>query len=413
MITDSRIQRQIAIASDITSRVEASVIDERLPADAMLAGIFRDHAGFGSRDRRHYSHMVFAYFRWRGWVRKLAGQIEQQLAWAAFIDPVTLAEIKDIWRHIPGIDHELAAKLGLFETSHPDLSIDDLMPTWLPANLIDVNLRKEFIVAAARRPPTWLNVEPPQATSFSRVLGDLEIKHAIDARIAGAIAVQPPFTIDRLKPVWRYPVHVQDLASQAVIAICNARPGENWWDACAGSGGKTIALARAVGANGSVLATDTRATILQNLRKRAAEHPNLPIRAKEMDTAQESPKAQFDGVLVDAPCSGLGTWSRNPDARWRTGPEAVEKSAQAQSAILDSAARCVRPGGTLVYSVCTLTPAETTDMTRSFLAQHPEFAPAEFAHPLIAGQQVTALQIHPHDGPCDGMFIAVFSKRSF
>src|SRR5690606_3438216 len=121
----------------------------------------------------------------------------------------------------------------------------------------------------------------------------------------------------RLERAWGRPIQVQDLASQMVVKVCGARTGERWWDTCSGSGGKALGLAETAH---RVLATDTRASILRNLEQRARAHGVYDrIACRVMDVARDQPGDQhFDGVLVDAPCSGLGTWPRNPDARWRT-----------------------------------------------------------------------------------------------
>jgi 16S rRNA (cytosine967-C5)-methyltransferase len=111
-------------------------------------------------------------------------------------------------------------------------------------------------------------------------------------------------------------------------------------------------------------------------------------------------------VLVDAPCSGIGTWNRNPDMRWRTAAADVAAKAAVQREVLARAARGVRPGGVLVYAVCTVTAAETTDVAGGFGRSHPDFAAEPVAHPLTGERQVGVFWIWPWDGPCDGMFCA-------
>jgi 16S rRNA (cytosine967-C5)-methyltransferase len=133
------------------------------------------------------------------------------------------------------------------------------------------------------------------------------------------------------------------------------------------------------------------------------------VRARAHDATRplRDGEADFDGVLVDAPCSGLGTWGRNPDARWRSGPDAVAGAARRQRALLAAAARAVRPGGRLVYSVCTLTGAETAQIADAFAGAHAGFAPDPFPPPL-GGDAPPADRcgIGPWEGPCAGMFIA-------
>ncbi|MCA1809742.1 MAG: RsmB/NOP family class I SAM-dependent RNA methyltransferase, partial [Lentisphaerae bacterium] len=202
---------------------------------------------------------------------------------------------------------------------------------------------------------------------------------------------------------------IQDLASQAVGLICAPRPGEFWWDVCAGSGGKALHLADLMQGAGTVLATDTRSGALATLQKRLRKHASLKVRSRLAGTAR-APKAGFDGVLVDAPCSGLGTWHRNPDARWRTEREQVISQALAQKQLLDDAAGKVRAGGRLVYAVCTLTKAETVDVLDDFLEHHKEFKPCPGAHPLTGEQSDGRFWIWPWQGKCNGMFIAALQR---
>jgi 16S rRNA (cytosine967-C5)-methyltransferase len=116
--------------------------------------------------------------------------------------------------------------------------------------------------------------------------------------------------------------------------------------------------------------------------------------------------ASFDGVLVDAPCSALGTWRRNPDARWTLDRQAIPRLAELQAQLLRAAAAGVKPGGTLVYSVCTLTPAETTGVVRPFLAERPEFQLDPFPHPLSGAPTDGTMLIWPQESDNDAMFVA-------
>ena len=207
-------------------------------------------------------------------------------------------------------------------------------------------------------------------------------------------------------------VEIQDLASQVVGLVCAPRPAEYWWDACCGSGGKTLHLADLMGGKGRILATDVRPGMLEGLSRRLHEAHIPGIEVRQWDGLKDAPPhAQFHGVLVDAPCSGLGTWHRNPDARWRTTRAEVERLAGVQLALLKAAASKVRPGGTLVYATCTLTRLENDEAIDQFLAAMPEFAPADFANPLDGTMCPGRLWILPSETPCNGMFIARCVRR--
>jgi 16S rRNA (cytosine967-C5)-methyltransferase len=207
-------------------------------------------------------------------------------------------------------------------------------------------------------------------------------------------------------------LEVQDVASQAVGLVCDPDPGERWWDACAGAGGKALHLAGLMGGKGLVVATDVNAARLKEAVRRARRSPFRNLTTKEWDGRHVAGKARsFDGVLVDAPCSAIGTWRRNPDARWTTDRQAIPRLAELQAGILHAAAPGVKPGGTLVYSVCTLTSPETTGVVRTFLEGHPEFQLDPFPHPFTGSATDGTLQIWPQDGDCDAMFIARMIRK--
>lgn len=169
---------------------------------------------------------------------------------------------------------------------------------------------------------------------------------------------------------------VQDEASQLVVGLLDPRPGERALDVCAAPGGKTGAIAERVGEAGSVLALDRHERRLDLARRTARRlgHENVLCRPADASRplAEVAPPG-FDRVLVDAPCSGLGTLRRNPDARWRVRPGDPARLVEAQRAILRNAAAALGPSGLLVYSTCTMLPEENEEVVESFLAEHPDF----------------------------------------
>jgi len=277
--------------------------------------------------------------------------------------------------------------------------IDDLVPTWFREVLYkpDIHLRK-CIEAFQKRPPTWLRV-----TNQSSRPTPLAKPHPT---IPGAWSVtgSPPLSDPH--------VEIQDIASQSVGLICDPKAGESWWDVCAGSGGKSLHLADLMANKGSIVATDIRESALVELRRRATRAGVRIIKPTPVSPPKEgnfeiSPPSEgwrsrggFDGILVDAPCSGLGTWSRNPDARWRTSADDVRNRAEVQAEILRESAKIVRAGGRLVYSVCTITGLETMDVINAFLHDRKDFALDTPPH-----------WIWPWEGPCDGMFVARMVSR--
>jgi 16S rRNA (cytosine967-C5)-methyltransferase len=164
---------------------------------------------------------------------------------------------------------------------------------------------------------------------------------------------------------------------------------------------------------GLIWASDRAVWRLDRLKQRAARAQCFNHRRVEWDGGAKPPtKTVFDGVLLDAPCSGIGTWGRNPHARWTASANDVKELAAIQKSLLDHVAPSVKPGGRLVYAVCTLSPSETTAIADWFTANHPEFEPHEFANPFDLKADPTAqLTLWPQQTQGNGMFIAVWERR--
>ncbi|MCH7645224.1 MAG: 16S rRNA (cytosine(967)-C(5))-methyltransferase RsmB [Myxococcales bacterium] len=212
---------------------------------------------------------------------------------------------------------------------------------------------------------------------------------------------------------------VQDEASQLVVALLDPQPGERVLDLCAAPGGKTTAIAERVGPSGSVIAVD-RNTRRLDLVQRAVRRLGLKgIRTVARDAtrslAELAPEGGFDRILVDAPCSGLGTLRRNPDAKWRVRPGDPARLAEVQRALVGNAAAVLRSGGTLVYSSCTVLAEENEEIARHFLRGSRDFAPiSKDALPnevKILADSDGFLRTFPHIHDTDGFFAARFERR--
>jgi 16S rRNA (cytosine967-C5)-methyltransferase len=229
--------------------------------------------------------------------------------------------------------------------------------------------------------------------------------------VRSAIAVSRGINLRALPASIRNRIEIQDLASQVTSIVCEPKAGQHWWDACAGSGGKALHLATQIGNSGSILATDIRPTILGSLDRRLAETGIRTIKSAVWDGAQDAPPAgPFDGILLDAPCSGMGTWHRNPDARWRLKESRVTELSALQSHLLKSCAGQLKNGGILVYATCTLPSLENESVISSFLKTEPSFQLTPFINPLTGGTCNGTLLINPWDGPCNGMYIAKLKR---
>jgi len=314
----------------------------------------------------------------------------------------------------------------------PDLASDPLghlthalsLPGWLAARWLEL-LGPEEAAALARAsnaiPPLVVRANPLRG-SREALLAELRERFpdAAACRFAssgivlgrrGNPALDPAFLAGRMT--------VQDEAAQLVVALLDPQPGERVLDTCAAPGGKATAIAERVGPTGSVLALDRHERRLDLVSRHARRLGLAGLRCAVRDASRPlagvASEGPFDRVLVDAPCSGLGTLRRNPDARWRIRPGDPARLAEAQLGILRHAAAVLRPGGVLVYSTCTLLPEENEAIVSAFLAETPGFtrsaaasAPEE-ARPLVGPDG--CLRSFPHRHDTDGFFAARLERR--
>ena len=439
--------RMVVAALD---RLLAQALVERLPADRALASWLREHREFGSRDRRLVSESVYAVFRWWGWLRRLAPHgfhdparaeaasprrrygedgWERLLLAAHVLEGLAYEDILALWAGILGLSPE-AAESALEAVSAEEraervfrlfgenvdaspLALAGLVPDWAPAEMECPREIRELVSWLQRRPPLWLRMQQPDREAAMAELAAAGLHPARHSLLTDAVRVDTRRVNLYALPAYREGrVEVQDLASQSVGRVCAPAPGQRWWDACAGGGGKTLLLAQLMGGKGAVVASDVREGKLRDLRLRARRGRFPNIRTREWDGSRlPADKATFDGVLVDAPCTGSGTWRRNPAARWSLRHGEIAEMAALQSRILRAAAAGVKPGGVLVYATCSLFRKENAEVVSAFLAESPQFAPEPFAHPFSRAPIAGMTQIWPWDGDCDAMFIARLRRR--
>ena len=205
-------------------------------------------------------------------------------------------------------------------------------------------------------------------------------------------------------------IEVQDAGSQFVTLAARAQPGQRIVDLCAGAGGKTLALAAAMGGQGALLATDTDRARLSRLAPRAERARAGIIETRRLNPGREVEMlddwlGSADCVLIDAPCSGTGTWRRNPEARWRLTPDRIERLVETQRHVLEVGATLVKPGGTLVYIVCSLLDEEGAGQVAAFLAANPGWRAQSLD--LGAGRAHGAgTRLTPAHDATDGFFVA-------
>jgi len=419
------LKRHAELLAELLPEFTRIVMEDAQPADAALNAFLRAHREFGSRDRRFLSQALFSYFRWYGWtVSRLGLEPSDAALIGIALDSQELPPGFPYMLSRSGLpsginamgDLDTEQKRAFLSEAFSDrlgaeaLVLDDLVPSDFET-VIDPALKNRCITAFQQRPPTWLRARKNPSEIIS-TLNEQGIECARHAHLSEALSLEGGISLTKALNDHSGQFVVQDISSQCVGLVCAPAEGEEWWDCCAGAGGKAMHLMDLMKQNGRVLATDIRGPALKELKKRARRHGIRHIRTQPFNAVNDEPfKKLFDGVLVDAPCSGWGTWGRNPDARWRSTRRDVVQNAGRQLKILDNAAWCVKPGGVVVYAVCSLTRPETEEIVMHFIDHHPRFRLDPFLHPLTGEPTDGQVQIRPWDADCDGMFIARFRRE--
>ena len=359
-------------------------------ADTLIARYFAVRRYAGSKDRRAVRELTYAAIRRAGEVPPNGRAVMLALADA---DPA-LAATFDGSPHGP-------APIGSGEARAQAAAA----PAWIADQLAAAGIDPMSLVARA---PLDLRVNRLKTTREAVLVA---LPAAEPTRQAPDGIRLPSGTNVEALPAYRDGLmEVQDEGSQLVGLAVDARPGQRIADLCAGAGGKTLALAATMANRGTILACDTDRARLSRLAPRAIRAGATIVETRLLDPGQEAAaladwNGQADAVLVDAPCSGTGTWRRNPEARWRLTPARLERLAATQAQILDIAAALVRPGGALVYVVCSLLDREGCDQISAFLARHPGWSIDPPA--LACGEPRGAgIRLSPASCGTDGFFIA-------
>ena len=297
-------------------------------------------------------------------------------------------------------------------------------PDWLDAAFARAfgETRAEEGAELSARAPVDLRINALK-TDPARALKALAPLHAEPAGVLEtAVRIAAPDPTTRTGAVETIPqfskgwFEVQDLGSQIAAACAGEVRGLQVLDLCAGGGGKTLALAAAMGNTGQIYAYDADARRLADTVRRGerAGVRNLQVRSPIQPGALDDLGGRMDLVFVDAPCSGTGSWRRHPDTKWRLTPEALARRMAEQDAVLDQAASFVKPGGRLVYVTCSVLPEEDEDRVAAFLERTPSFAAIPVATPPALAAHVTSerwLRLSPRRSSTDGFFVAVLARR--
>ncbi len=354
------------------------------PADSVLRAELKRQHGLPADLAALAARAVFAWYRWRGW-------FEQSEPSHALLDEAL----------------ELHEKFMRDPASFTD---DDLLSRAIPSWVAEqVAVTRAWVRSLQDEPTLWLRARPGKGRELASGLGESWIPE--NPVLAEAIEYRGPEDLFRTREFHAGEFEVQDISSQIVGLACAPKPGETWWDACAGEGGKMLHLSDLMQNKGLIWASDRASWRLKRLKLRAGRAKAFNYRSVLWDGGSKPPtKTKFDGVLVDAPCSGVGTWQRNPHARWTTQLEDVLELASLQKQLLKNVAGSLKPGGCLIYAVCTLTRAETTEVAEYFDKHFPEFKSQLLTNPFKPQSAPSKhLCLWPQDGG-NGMFVAAWQR---
>lgn len=381
---------RVQAAIEILDRVIESARRNGPAADTIISDWIRGHRYAGSKDKRAIREHVYAAIRAFG-ERPESGRA----AMLGLVGPD--AELFDgsPYGPAPVCEGEVGASRSL-------------LPEWLGGLIPAVEHE-----ALLSRAPMDLRVNRAKA-GRDEVMREIPDAQAI-AGLPDAIRLTENFHVED-HPAWSDgKFEVQDAGSQWIVSACAAAPGMTIVDLCAGAGGKTLALAACMGGSGRLVACDTNRDRLQRMTPRAARAGALGIEARLLNPGQEVRQlADLEGaadlVLIDAPCSGSGTLRRNPEARWRLTEDRLDRLTELQSHVLSIGAGLVKPGGTLVYAVCSLIAAEGAARIAAFLESEKEWEAEDLAA-LPGRTDGQGRRLSPaHDGT-DGFFIARLARR--
>ncbi|HEX7849194.1 MAG TPA: RsmB/NOP family class I SAM-dependent RNA methyltransferase [Sphingomonas sp.] len=383
---------RLAAAIELLDAAIVAAREGGAAADTLIARYFATRRYAGSKDRRAVRELVYEAIRRFG-EPPVSGR--EAMVALADLDP-GIAAMFDGSGHAP-------------QAIDPDepRTAEARVPGWLGRRLAASGLEPADIASLIDRAPLDLRVNRLRTTPAEAAELFTEVRPVDGA--PDALRLPTGSAVDQTQAWQDGLVEIQDAGSQMVTAAAHVEPDMQVIDLCAGAGGKALALAAAMDNRGTVLASDVDRGRLSRLPPRAERAGATIIETRLLDGDREAAALEdwsdrADVVLIDAPCSGTGTWRRNPEARWRLSPPRIARLVATQSRLLDLGATLVRPGGALVYIVCSLLDEEGAGQVDRFLTDHPGWtaeAPIAQGRPRGVGRRLT-----PAHDATDGFFVA-------
>lgn len=405
----------------------AAVLALDAPADMVMSRFFKEHPKLGSRDRNFFAESAWAVLRNRSLYNHLAssgsGSLNRRYTLLAVLDVFGPDAIE---RELSEQEREWLAHVALVRSAQIDPIVRESVPDWLLQEWVQqVGEQEALALAKAMNEPAPLDLRVNTLLAKPEdVLAELVgqgIEGAPIDLVPEAIRLSGKPSLHRTQAFQKGWVEVQDLGSQLLAKLVAPKRGQFIVDFCAGAGGKTLAIGAALKNTGRLYALDISATRLARFKPRLVRSGLSNVWPSAISgPTDDRVKRLFgkaDAVLVDAPCSGLGTLRRNPDLKWRMSAQRIHGLLEQQAEILKSAARLVKPGGRLVYATCSPIARENQGIVDAFLGEHPEFRRVS-CEDVLDSQRVALppewravsdvgdLMLWPHRTGTDGFYAA-------
>lgn len=402
----------------------ADVLNNSGPADAKLGAFFRQNRELGNKDRAFVAESVYGVLRRKALLLHLADGEDPRKLLLALLLRVQGMSMRDLDESLNKQQKEWAQEIKAKSTEGMTQAQQADMPEWFWQKLSEQYGEAEALtIARSMHQPASLDL---RVNTIKATREDVMQKFKSESTEITPTPFSPiglrmaqKMTISRHPFFMDGKIEVQDEGSQLLAHLVAPRRGEMVADFCAGAGGKTLAMGALMRNSGRLYAFDVSEKRLSNLGQRL-KRSGLSNLHSQLISSEQDPKlkrlqAKFDRVLVDAPCSGLGTLRRNPDLKWKQTERDIRELTAKQTSILERAARLVKDGGRLVYATCSLLVDENEGIAEAFLAAHPEFSLVP-ASEILAQQQIALntgdyLKLFPHVHQTDGFFAAVFEKK--
>ena len=401
------------------------------PADAVLSHYFKSNPALGSSDRHWIAESAYAWLRFKPRIGHLCegGQGPVPQRWAQ-LSLLMIGAPPKLWALGPVEEHQWLSRVISVKVNSLPLEHQVCLPLWLWSRLVEQNGHNQadaFANSVLEAAPLDLRVNRIKAnvTQVTDALTAAGIEFSPIEGLPDGIRLKTKPALGRMEVFQQGAIEVQDAGSQWVAALAAPRRGDLVIDFCAGAGGKTLALGALMRNTGRLIAMDTSEGRLSRLKPRLVRSGLSNVYPLAVDSERDARldryHAKADRVLVDAPCSGMGTLRRNPDLKWRQTEHDLAELCVKQRSILQAASTLVKPDGRLSYATCSVLREENEAVIEEFIAANPDFRLRHWTEVLPPNQRPTSvksdpnvpwLRLWPHRDACDGFFVAVMQKNS-